>query len=90
MYFHGCLEIEQTKKQMTKGLAEAVPQRCSVKKVLLEISQNPQGNTCARVSFLIKLQACEFYEILRTPFLRKTSGRLLLNTVKNISNSQII
>ena len=35
-------------------------QRCSVKmlnKVFLEISQNSQENTCARVSFLIKLQA---------------------------------
>ena len=32
------------------------------KKVFLEISQNSQGNTCARVSFLIKLQAeaCNF------------------------------
>ena len=29
----------------------------SVKKVFLEISQNSQENTCARVSFLIKLQA---------------------------------
>ena len=38
-------------------LAEAVSQRCSVKLVLLEISQNSQENTCARVSFLIKLQA---------------------------------
>ena len=27
------------------------------KKVLLEVSQNSQENTCARVSFLIKLQA---------------------------------
>ena len=27
------------------------------KKVFLEISQNSQENTCARVSFLIKLQA---------------------------------
>ena len=32
---------------------EAVAQRCSVKKVFLEISQNLQENTCARVSFLI-------------------------------------
>ena len=38
-------------------LTEAVAQRCSVKKVFLEISQNSKGNTCARVSFLIKLQA---------------------------------
>ena len=36
---------------------EAVVQRCSVKKVFLEISQNLQENTCAIVSFLIKLQA---------------------------------
>ena len=28
---------------------EAVPQTCSVKKVFLEISQNSQENTCARV-----------------------------------------
>ena len=35
---------------------EAVVQRCSVKKVLSKISQNSQENTCARVSFLIKLQ----------------------------------
>ena len=35
---------------------EALVQRCSVKMVFLEISQNPQENTCARVSFLIKPQ----------------------------------
>ena len=34
--------------------SEAVAQRCSVKKVFLDISQNSQENTCARVSFLIK------------------------------------
>ena len=39
---------------------KAVVRRCSVKKVLLEISQNSQENTCARDSFLIKLQACIF------------------------------
>ena len=37
--------------------SEAVTQRCSVKTVFLEISQNSQKNTCARASFLIKLQA---------------------------------
>ena len=37
--------------------SEAVARRCSVKKVFLEISQNSQENICARVSFLIKLQA---------------------------------
>ena len=37
---------------------KAVAQTCSVKKVFLEISQNSQENTCARVSFLIA--ACNF------------------------------
>ena len=36
---------------------EAVVQRCSVKKMFLETSQNVEENTCARVSFLIKFQA---------------------------------
>ena len=31
---------------------EAIIQRCSVKKVFLEISQSSQENTCPRVSFL--------------------------------------
>ena len=36
---------------------ETVVQRCSVKKLFLEITQNSQENACARVSFLIKLKA---------------------------------
>ena len=39
---------------------ETVVQRCSVKNVFLKISQNSEQNTCARVSFLIKLRACNF------------------------------
>ena len=38
-----------------KQRTEAVAQMCSVKKVFLEISQNSQENTCARVSSLLKL-----------------------------------
>ena len=36
--------------------------RCAIKKMFLKISQNSQENTCARVSFLIKLliEACNF------------------------------
>ena len=43
---------------------EAVTRKCSIKKVFLETLQNSQENTCARVSFLIKLQAlaCNFVE----------------------------
>ena len=35
---------------------EVVVWMCFVEKVFLEISQNSQENTCARISFLIKLQ----------------------------------
>ena len=61
---------------------------CSVKKLFLDIPQNSQENTCARVSFLIKLQAetcnfikkeplaqvfsCEFCEISTNIFLHRT------------------
>ena len=38
--------------------SKAVVQRCSVKKVLLEISQNSRENTCARVSPVPESQAC--------------------------------
>ena len=63
---------------------EAVVRRCFVKKVFLKIPQNSQENTCARDSFLIKLQAlacnfikketlaqvfsCEFCEISKNTF----------------------
>ena len=43
-----------------------------MKKMFLEISQNSQENTCARISFLIKLQA------LTTPFIIEHLWRLLL------------
>ena len=66
---------------------EAVAQRCSVNKVFLETSQNSQKNTCARVSFLIKLQASvsKFIKketlaarFLRTPFFKEYFRWLLL------------
>ena len=39
----------------SRAFSEAFARRCSVKKVFLEISQNSQENTCARVSFLMEL-----------------------------------
>ena len=41
---------------LTSQNVEAVVQRCSAKRVFLEISQSSQENSCARVSFLIGLQ----------------------------------
>ena len=52
---------------------EAVAQRCSVKKVFLEISQISQENTCARVNFIKKetlaqVFSCIFCEISKSSF----------------------
>ena len=43
--------------QIQKQSPGVVLSKHSLKKVFLKISQNSQGNTCARVSFLIKLKA---------------------------------
>ena len=71
---------------------EEVVQRCSAKKVFLEISQNSQQSTCARVSFLIKLQAwhmcfpVNFVKFLRKPFFIEHLWWLLLLIEKEGKN----
>ena len=55
--FERLKKIDKHKNTLTDSDIEAVVQRFSVKKVFLEISQNSQENTCARVSFLITLLA---------------------------------
>ena len=63
--------------------AEAVVQRCSVKKVFLKISENSQENTCARAwgmksatlskkGTLAQIFSCEFYEIFKDIFFYET------------------
>ena len=66
--------------------------------MFLEISKNSQGNTCARVSFLIKLQAIylkgnsdtgiflSFTQLLKTPFYR---APLLAASVRFKTNRKI-
>ena len=68
---------------------EAIVQTSSVKKVLLEISQNSQENTCTRVSFLITLQACSKNTFLhRTPpVAASVFNQILLNYDQNIRNN---
>ena len=82
--------------EMSSPQTEAVVQRCFVNKVFLEISQNSQENTCARVSLLIKLQAsnfikketlaqvfsCEFCESYKNTFFHRTP--LVSASVQNI------
>ena len=83
--------------------SEAVVPRCSIKQVFLEISQNIQENTCARNSFLIKLQAwpatllkeslwhrccpVSFAKFLRTSFLQSSSGGCFCKLQVNGKNS---
>ena len=55
--------------------AEAVVQRYSVKKMFSEFSQNSQENTCAKVSFLIKLQASLFFNKVADKYTTTTAGR---------------
>ena len=52
--------ISEPREFLYKILLLRSVQRCSVKKVFLKISQNSQENTCARVSFMIKLQAATY------------------------------
>ena len=65
-------------------LIEAIIQRCSVKKVLLKISQNSQENTCATVPFffqtcifikketLTHVFCCKFCDIFKNTFFYRT------------------
>ena len=64
LFFQHCLRLIQfprtlftSKNSISLALSQAVAQRCSVKKMFFKISENSQGNTCTRSSFLIKLQA---------------------------------
>ena len=85
---------------------ESILQRCSVKKVFLEILQNSQQNTCARVSFLITLQAevcnfikketlaqvfsCEFCKISKTTFSHRTPPMAASADNINFFDSQLM
>ena len=46
--------VRRSDRDKPKQLTEAVAQRCSVKKVLLEISQNSQENDCVKSLFFNK------------------------------------
>ena len=76
-------------------ITKAVVRMCSVKTVFLEISQNSQENTCARDSFLIKLQTqhkcfpINIAKFLRTAFfiehLRKLIFKAMFETCQNFT-----
>ena len=92
------------KENIFRTFSEAVVQSCSVKNVFLEISQNPQENTCARVSFSIKLLAwpatllkkrlwrrcfpVNFVKFLRTPFFIEHFWWLLLPFLNTVKICQ--
>ena len=86
-----CTIVKHKKRVKLLSILHSTPigvdaQRCSVKKLLLKISQNWQENTFTGVCFLIKLQAyeahykealkqvffCEFCEISKNTFSYRT------------------
>ena len=80
---------------LKRRTTETVAQRCSVKKVFLEISQSLHENTCARAPFLIKCrpQTCSFIKkeiltqvdtLLRIHFLIEHLRWLLLEQIQKI------
>ena len=67
-------------------MSEAAAQRCSVKNVFLEISQDSKENTCARVSFLKRDSSTSvFLWILRQLYLKRDSGTgVFLGILQNL------
>ena len=67
-------------------LIQNIFSECSVKKSFLEISQNVQENTCARVFFLMKLQTspCNLF----TEHLWATVSMYERDTLERINNIQ--
>ena len=73
--------IQKYKSEFKHGFPnpEAVARRCSVKKLLLKISQNSQDNTCTIVSFFDEVEetlahvfSCVFCEISKNTFFYRT------------------
>ena len=52
--------LVEEEPEIFEEFSKAVAQRCSVKKLFLEIPQNSQENNCVRVYFLIKLFLINF------------------------------
>ena len=80
------LAVEIGRGTMNILWSEAVVQRCSVKNVFLEISQNSHENTCVTVSSLVnflkkRLWYRNFMKFLRTPFFTEHIWWLLLSDV---------
>ena len=59
-------------------ISNALVQRYSVKKVFLETSKNSQENTCARASFLTKLQALSIIYFIINSYLHNFIVRALV------------
>ena len=79
---------------MFRKSEEAVAQRCSVKKLFFEVSQNSRKNTYVKDPNVAGLwQRCfpvKFEKIFRTPFLTEHLRWLLLNLVVLAIHSQML
>ena len=79
---------------MFRKSEEAVAQRCSVKKVSFEVSQNPQKNTYVKDPNVAGLwQRCflvNFEKFLRATFLTEHLRWLLLNLIVLAIHAQML
>ena len=76
-HLHHELTLKNSYCQYGGNILRSSYQRCSVKKVFLEISLNSQENTCVRASFLLKerlvqMFSCELCEISKNTFSYRT------------------
>ena len=83
MHINGTIIISDKSSVST----EAVARRRSLKKVFLNISQNSQENTCARVTFLKTLPqvfSSEFCKIFKNTFFYRTPPVAASDSLFNI------
>ena len=73
-------------REQKKNRLEAVTQRCCLKNVFLEISQNSQENTCVRVSFEKLCESSNNTFLSRAPPVAASDCHKIENFIVAVSN----
>ena len=93
-------EKKQPLKVFWKNIFKSSYQKCSIKKMFLQISQNslqksvpdlscrPQSGTLLKKRLWQRNFPVNFAKFLRTSFLQNTFGRLLLDILQNICSTE--
>ena len=88
MVLHVASCLSHVKSLIFGRMCRSSHQRCSLRKGVLRNLAEVTGKHLCQSLFFIKVAglSCGFCEILRTPFLQNTSGRLSLNVEMGIKN----